>query len=224
MPEPFRPLENDLEPASARAGAGRAFGRRVARVGRLGAPLAALLGVFLVAGASYELSGHGPPFRDAPPARYTGGFGEPTCVSCHFEGQLNQSPGSVALVGLPEQYEAGKTYPVTVTLTRPGMKIAGFELSARFESGGQAGTLEVLPEDKDQIGVTTERDVQYVHHLRPGTSRVVADTSRWTVRWTAPTTSGTVLLNVVGNAADSDDSQAGDFIFSAEVRTRPQSR
>jgi hypothetical protein len=183
------------------------------------AGLIALLGASLLIGAD-----HAPPFRDGPPARYTGGFSEPTCVSCHFEGQVNQAPGRLALVGVPEQYEGGKVYPVTVTLTRPGMMIAGFELSVRFESGAQAGTLELLPEDKGKIGLTVERDVQYAHHLRPGTSRVVSDTSRWTLRWTAPTNPAPVLFNAVGNAADSDDSPLGDFIFATEVIARPQGR
>jgi hypothetical protein len=189
---------------------------------RRSALLASLLGVV---GASVLIGAdHAPPFRDGPPARYTGGFSEPTCVSCHFEGQVNQAPGTLALVGVPEQYEAGKVYPVTVTLTRPGMLIAGFELSVRFESGAQAGTLELLPDDKDKIGLTLERDVQYAHHLRPGTSRVVSDTSRWTLRWTAPSSSAPVVFNAVGNAANSDDSPLGDFIFTTEVKARPQGR
>jgi hypothetical protein len=212
-------LTQDPPPALAKAGAGRVSGRG----GRAGASLLAgilgLIGTSLLVGAD-----HAPPFRDGPPAHYTGGFGEPTCVSCHFEGRLNESPGSLALEGVPEQYEAGKTYPVTVTLSRPGMKIAGFELSVRFESGAQAGKLELLPQDEDSLGITVDRDVQYVHHLRPGTSRVVSDTARWTVRWTAPSNAAPVVFNAAGNAADSDDSQAGDYIFATEARTRPQGR
>jgi hypothetical protein len=44
---------------------------------------------------------------------------------------------------------------------------------------------------------------------------VAADTARWTVVWTAPATGGAVTFNAAANAANEDDSQLGDYIYTA---------
>ncbi|NIT96817.1 MAG: hypothetical protein GWM91_15935, partial [Actinobacteria bacterium] len=35
------------------------------------------------------------PMAEAPPAGFTGGFGEPTCVTCHLDNPLNAYGGRV---------------------------------------------------------------------------------------------------------------------------------
>jgi hypothetical protein len=44
---------------------------------------------------------------------------------------------------------------------------------------------------------------------------VAADTARWTVLWTAPESGGEVRFNGAANAANQDDSQFGDYIYTA---------
>ena len=177
--------------------------------------LAAVLGAVLVAASAPERA----PSRDEPPVGFSGGFGEDTCVACHFEADLNAGPGALSLEGLPEGYAPGKSYPVTVVLTRPGMKIGGFELTARFQEGGaQAGSLEPAAGEEAHVKVSTSFDVQYAHHVRAGTEVVKADTARWRVVWTAPARAGgPVQFNAAGNAADADDSQFGDYIFATSA-------
>ena len=181
----------------------------------------------MVAAASGPV-GH--PSRNEPPVGFSGGFGEDTCVACHFEADLNTGPGSLALEGLPDRWQPGESYPVTVVLTRPGMKIGGFELTTRFAEGGaQAGSLAPGEGEEAHLKVSTSFDVQYAHHVRAGTEVVKADTARWTIVWTAPVgESGKVLFNAAGNAADADDSQFGDYVFATEASVRaaqdPESR
>jgi hypothetical protein len=169
----------------------------------------------MVAAASGPV-GH--PSRNEPPVGFSGGFGEDTCVACHFEADLNTGPGSLAIEGLPDSWQPGESYAVTVVLTRPGMKIGGFELTARFAEGGaQAGSLAPAAGHEAQMKVSSSFDVQYAHHVRAGTEVVKADTARWTVVWTAPVQAGTVLFHAAGNAADADDSQFGDYVFATEA-------
>ena len=67
---------------------------------------------------------------EVPPA-HTGGFGEPDCTACHFDLVAKSGTNNLVLEGLPEVYEGGKTYDLTVRLADADMRIAGFLLSAR---------------------------------------------------------------------------------------------
>jgi hypothetical protein len=159
-------------------------------------------------------------YRDGPPPGFSSGFGEDHCQACHFGDRVNPSPGSLT-ISAPERYSPGETYTVMVTLTRPGMAIGGFQLTARFEDGGaQAGTVALSEGDQDRVKVVTDRGVQYAYHLRQGTGLTAPDVVRWTLRWTAPASRRSVLFNAAANAANADDSQFGDFVYTASVRAR----
>jgi hypothetical protein len=160
-------------------------------------------------------------YRDSPPPAHTGGFGEPSCVSCHFQDSVNLPPGKLTITDAPERWTPGQAYPITITLTRPGMLLGGFQLAARFESGGaQAGTLSTKPDDASRIKVTRHTNgVEYAHHLPPGTMLASRDTARWVVIWTAPMGAGVVTFHVAANAASDDDSPLGDYIYTAQSRS-----
>ena len=101
-----------------------------------------------------------PPFvlayREGPLPAMTGGFGERTCASCHFDNRVNDSAGSLRVEGVPASYAEGREYAITIAVGRPAIKRAGFELSVRFadgaEKGRQAGTLRA-PDARTQIVV-----------------------------------------------------------------------
>jgi hypothetical protein len=176
-------------------------------------------------GAAFAIgaAGAAPPrvhsvMRDSPPLAHTGGFGEPTCIACHFDGDLNDPAGSLTLDSVPARYESGTRYRLTITVRHPELKLAGFELAARFatgpDSGKQAGTLSV-GDDRAQVSVDDASRVQYAHHLRSGTTPVPPGVGRWTVEWTAPVAgSGSVAFHVAANAANDNDSPLGDYIFA----------
>ena len=93
-------------------------------------------------------------YADGAPPGFTGGFGESSCDACHFEAALNTKPGQLSLTGVPERFVAGERYPLTITLSRPGMAMGGFQLSARMENGGaQAGTLAPGPGEEKRIKI-----------------------------------------------------------------------
>ena len=179
-----------------------------------------LMGVSLL-GAAVSPPSRGYVYRDGPPPGFSGGFGEDHCQACHFDYKVNTKPGGLT-ISVPKRYSPGETYAVTVTLTRPGMSIGGFQLTSRFEKGGaQAGTL-VLAEgggNEPPIKLMTDRGVQYAYHSRAGTRLTARNVVRWTVRWTAPAGGGNVLFHAAGNAANEDDSQFGDYIYTAMVRS-----
>lgn len=201
-------------PAPAKAGVGR-FQR-----GLLSSIL--ILGVAALVSAAAS-TGARSAYRDGPPPGFSGGFGEDHCQACHSPEKgdsVNASPGRLRIAA-PQRYSPGQTYSVTVTLTRPGMMIGGFQLTARFEAdSAQAGTLALAEGDQDRAKVTADRGVQYAYHLHSGTRLPAPGIVRWTVRWTAPSDRRNVLFHVAANAANADESQFGDFIYTAWVRSR----
>ena len=76
-------------------------------------------------------------FSGGPPPGTTGGFGEGDCTRCHV-GTVNSGPGGVTIT-LPEFYTSADTFPIRVTVSDPDQRRWGFEISARIQSGSQAG-------------------------------------------------------------------------------------
>ena len=145
-------------------------------------------------------------------------------MACHFDGDINDAAGSLTIDGLPARYEPGRRYRLTVAVAHPQLRVAGFELSARYESGSdrglQAGTLSATDE-RASVTADSGSSVQYAHHLRSGTTPVPPGVGRWVVEWTAPAMpSGPVVFHVAANAADDNDSPLGDYIFARSFTVR----
>jgi hypothetical protein len=167
-------------------------------------------------------------FREGPLPNMTGGFGDQTCRMCHFDGPLN-APGGRLVVSAPVSYVAGKTYPVSVTLTRKGIERGGFEISARFTGGTargrQAGAWTVPPDGRVQ-SVKSQQDAAlvFLQHTTAGSTTKTPGTIAWTLQWTAPTGGGPVQFNVAANAANDDASPLGDHIYTSQRVSRPAAR
>src|SRR5215467_1650784 len=78
-------------------------------------------------------------YKEGPFPNMAGGFGDESCHKCHFDNPLNEPGGTLTIAGVPPTYSAGRAYPVTVTLSRAGMRRGGFEVVARFGSGRLKG-------------------------------------------------------------------------------------
>ena len=184
-----------------------------------GALTTALLSAALLPEAAY---------LDGPPPAHTGGFGDETCHACHFENDLDDPGGSLTLSGVPDTFDASVTYRITVSLERPGMGRAGFQMAARVndgdDAGGPAGALEALDGDERVHVVAGPDGVTYAQHTEPGTALTAPDSTSWTFEWRA-TTDGTasVSFHAAANAANDDASEFGDFIYTASATTRPAS-
>jgi hypothetical protein len=155
----------------------------------------------------------------APPG-FSGGFKEESCHACHFHAEPTTPPGGVAIDGVPARFAPGERYTLTITLRRPGMKLAGFQLAARFKDGGaQAGSLAPGAGDMSRVGVESQGGIQYAGQRKAGASPGASDASQWTVEWTAPGRGGPVVFYVSANAADGNDSADGDYVYTASVES-----
>jgi len=165
-------------------------------------------------------------FKEGPYPNVTGGFGEQTCHLCHLDNPLNAPGGSVALDGVPPAFTSGGTYPITVTISRQGLRRGGFEIAARFVGGKlkgrQAGSWRLLDGRAQLIPGAVDKALTFVQHNQTGSRAATAGENRWTVEWVAPSaTGGAVQFNVAANASNNDDSPLGDYIYVKAFRSTP---
>ncbi len=138
------------------------------------------------------------------------------CTACHA---FNEGPGGVQLLGVPQRYRSGVVYLLTVRVTDPEQKGAGFEISVegdaihlgdlllidaintRFAEGGSAG--------------------DYVTHTGDGVDNSIAD---WTANggmyeydlaWQAPADDeGAITFFTAGNAVNDGQANNGDRYYA----------
>ncbi len=168
-------------------------------------------------------------YIDGPPPAHTGGFGDDTCHTCHFENDLDTPGGSLAISGLPDTLDPSETYRITVSLERLDMRRAGFQLVARVsegdDAGAAAGTLGALDGDERVQVVTAPDGATYAQHTEPGTTLTGPGATSWSVAWRPPAIDTTsVTFHAAANAANDDASEFGDFIYTASASTRSTGR
>ena len=156
-----------------------------------------------------------------PPLAHTGGFGEPSCRACHFDGPT-RPPEALSLGGVPDRYQPGLVYDLEVSIRDATARVGGFQLAARVaegpHAGTQAGTLCPLDTRVDVVADTVT-GVQYASHA--GAAR--ADSLRWQLSWQAPPEDvGAVIFHVAANSANDDDSMLGDVIILRSWTNRGQ--
>lgn len=152
-------------------------------------------------------------FPDDPPPAHTGGFGEPTCLVCHFDNELDDGEAIFEIRGLAEVV-GGRSYDVELILVREEMLRAGFQLSVRDGDGADAGLLEPID---PSTTTSSGRGITYLQQTIDGAA-VEGDSTIWRFRWTAPDDLGEAVFHAAGNAANGDESQFGDFVYTLERR------
>jgi hypothetical protein len=167
------------------------------------------------------LPSHG--YAEGAPPGFSGGFTEQSCDACHFHAAPNSGPGRLAIEGVPDRFAAGEPYRLSILLTHPGMKLAGFQLTARFkDDGSQAGTLAKDSPSDRAIGIEAQSGIQYAGQRRESAAVVMPEGSLWTVIWTAPSEARTIVFHVAANAANGDERTDGDYVYTLtrEIQAR----
>jgi hypothetical protein len=161
-------------------------------------------------------------YPDHIPGAYTGGFGEQTCHSCHFDFQVNDPRGSLTVEGPDSLYTPSTPYEFTLTLQSERLLIGGFQLTARFEDGSQAGQFTWDGDDLTFTPATVD-SIQYLQHEGMGANLTSDGTISWSFTWIAPDEkSSPVIFNIAANAGNHDLSAFGDWIYVREFRIKPE--
>ncbi len=149
---------------------------------------------------------------------FTGGFGEETCRSCHFDYDLNPDGGSISVSGIPAELPVDEPIEITITVEREDMGAAGFQISARYEDGSQAGKFDIGDNGRIIFSGAVPDSLQYVQHSNEGTNPSAENKNSWMVRWEAPKSlTGPIIFNIASNAANGDQSEFGDYIYAKEL-------
>jgi len=161
-----------------------------------------------------------------PSPSHTGATGEDTCASCHASYELNTGGGTVQISGVPANYSPGQAVQVTVTTIKDDATIYGFQMTAIDGTGLRAGTFTVgagsPAELQTVIGQVAGNQRQYIEHTTDGLIPTVLGSKTWTFTWTAPSQNvGRIDFFVAGNAADSNSSPTGDYIYTGAAFSIP---
>jgi hypothetical protein len=157
-----------------------------------------------------------------PSASHTNAPGEDNCTSCHTSFPVNSGAGSVTVTGIPANYLPNQQIQVTVITadSGPSASIFGFQLTAVDSLGRRAGTFTLPTQNpaKTQLigGIVAGNDRQYVEHTIDGLFTTgVFGSNTWTFTWTAPSQRiGKIDFYASGNAANSDGTNSGDYIYT----------
>ena len=151
-------------------------------------------------------------------AGYTGSPGEVTCNSsgCHTGTTTNTGGGSLTIdiPGMTNwQYVPGQTYTVNATVAETGRSLFGLGFEILKSNGDNAGTLAAGSGNQiktKSVSGFTRKNI--VHTLNGGAS---ANSHTFTFTWTAPATDvGDVTIYFAGNAANSNNDESGDHIYT----------
>ena len=167
-----------------------------------------LLIVFIT--SSFFTAKH-PTFSGVPPTGRTGATNS-YCNSCHA-GALNFSGGNVQVSGLPSSIVAGVVYNFSLTISHSvsDRQKWGFSIVAKNSAGVNSGS----------FSTTNPNAAPNFDELSHNNAVATVPTNNFTynnLKWTAPAilgpNDGVVTFYYVGNAANGNGANSGDFIYA----------
>jgi hypothetical protein len=164
---------------------------------------------------------------EGPDRGYTGAPGDlGDCTACHDTFVVaNVGAGRVTIGSNPAVYQPGQAYTLTVTVQDPKAHRWGFQMTAIDDSGNSAGIFAPLGSDT-QIALNGFDPMgrQYIEHTQLGTFPGTSGGHTWQVGWTAPSSDiGTVRFYAAGNAANDDNTNQGDYIYTTTTSSESPS-
>ncbi|MFL6467800.1 MAG: FG-GAP repeat domain-containing protein [Pyrinomonadaceae bacterium] len=177
--------------------------------------IVAILGFGKFPGSKTQISAA----SSGPPSSHTNAPGEGNCTSCHVSFPLNSGGGQLLITGLPKNYLPNQQIPVTVTLNHEAALRYGFQMTAIDKSGDRIGgyTLPAASPQPIQVisGIVEGHERRYIEHTSDGITPTQFNTKSWNFTFNAPPRRiGKISLFAAGNAADSDGSADGDYIYT----------
>jgi uncharacterized protein (TIGR03437 family) len=172
-----------------------------------------------------DVNGADPKLTNAP--------GDGVCTSCHSGTALNAGGGSVKII-LPgdNTYKPGVTQRIQVRVADSAQRRWGFELTARVDASPttlQAGDFNTVDSNAKVICANgrskpcaASSPIQFVTHTQAGTRLGTTGAATFEVDWTPPEADvGAVTLYAAGNAANGNNANTGDHIYTASLTLSP---
>jgi hypothetical protein len=133
------------------------------------------------------------------------------CAQCHVG--ADKRPADFTVEGLPEKYEPGKTYKITIKITKgpdcnPSVSCGGFAVKV---SAGQI----IVTDDKDTF-IAQVPEGKILTHTKEGSKK-----REWSFEWKAPSTPQPVTFEISVLAANGDGSFNGDAYAHKVFKIQP---
>lgn len=159
--------------------------------------------------------------------------GEPpnntNCTNCHNDGLVNTGSANIVfdLGGADTDYVAGRTYTITVSVSKPGLRRAGFQSIALQDNNNKIspGKLALTDATRTQLidkniphsGGCLEEERVWIEHTYAGNSSNESGTSLWSYKWTAPSAGvGAITFYLAALEANNDLSETGDQVYTIQ--------
>ncbi|MES2688938.1 MAG: choice-of-anchor V domain-containing protein [Bacteroidota bacterium] len=157
--------------------------------------------------------------------------GEPpnntNCTNCHNDGVVNTGTANVTfdLGGADTAYMPGRTYTITVAVSKAGMRRAGFQCIALRDNDDKTspGTVtltdvartQVLDKNAPHSGGCLDEERVWIEHTYAGNSSNDSGISRWSYQWQAPSTAaGSITFYLAALESNNDLAETGDQVYT----------
>jgi hypothetical protein len=142
----------------------------------------------------------------------TGSQGETTCSSCHSGGTTGTTISLSSSDMINWNYVPGTTYNLSLTISKTGQPLFGFDLECLNSSNTSAGTL-IANGTNNQVLTSTNGRVNLTHKKNGGLAN---NSKTFNFQWTAPATNvGNLTFYFAGAACNNNGSDdSGDYTKS----------
>lgn len=149
----------------------------------------------------------------------TGAPGEGTCRDCHNSYGLNTGGGNIMVMGIPEMYDPGMTYTLTVSVYDPGMSQFCFELTTVAEEDeAPAGSFSCI----DSTETCIRGGGKSIKTTKMGCMGATDYTKTWDVRWSSPSKAECpITFYGCGLGGDANGNKGGDRVYTCKMTTYP---
>jgi len=133
------------------------------------------------------------------------------CIQCHQDAK--NRPADFTVEGLPQKYEPGKTYTITIKITKgpqcnPSVACGGFAVKV---SAGQL----IVTDPKDTF-IANLPTGKLLTHTKQGSKK-----REWSFEWKAPSNPQPVTFEISVIAANGDGSNIGDAFAHKTITLQP---
>lgn len=143
----------------------------------------------------------------APGEAYNNGAPTLKCFNCHVA--VGEHASVLNVTGIPESYQGGKTYPITVTVDSDVRSLG--QVQGGFAVQVSAGELLVVDKANTQISDRILTHTQQGSALRT-----------WKLAWKAPREKQQVDITVMATAANGDFAPLGDPVVAHAFTSSPR--
>jgi hypothetical protein len=162
-------------------------------------------------------------YNSAGKAGKTGAPGENTCAQCHSQAPINSGSGNLTIdlsSMMSNEYSVDSTYQVSVTVAQQGVSLFGFSIVALDADGNSVGSFTAGTDNHLESATIAGVSRQYLTHNTGGGAST--GSHAFNFQWTSPSEDlGPITFYATGNAANGDQDDTGDFIYSASSIVNP---